>query len=37
MVVGTGLPHDWPLTDLPIYSQTPVVRPAFTASSVWFP
>ena len=27
MVVGTGLPHDWPLTDLPIYSQTPVVRP----------
>lgn len=26
MVVGTGLPHDWPLSGLPIYSQAPVVR-----------
>ena len=26
MVVGTGLPHDWPLGGLRTYSQTPVVR-----------
>jgi len=26
MVVGTGLPHDWPLGGLRFYSQTPVVR-----------
>ncbi|MGV0742854.1 alpha/beta hydrolase fold domain-containing protein [Mycolicibacterium sp. XJ870] len=27
VVVGTGLLHDWPLSGLPIYSQTSVVRP----------
>jgi acetyl esterase/lipase len=26
MVVGAGLPHDWPLGGLPIYSKTAVVR-----------
>jgi acetyl esterase/lipase len=27
MVVGSGLPHDWALSGLPIWSQTPKVRP----------
>ncbi|MDT5012236.1 MAG: triacylglycerol lipase [Mycobacterium sp.] len=27
VVVGTGIPHDWPASGLPIYSQAPVVRP----------